>query len=178
MLRRITPWLPHVLVGAATLIAFYFLGFTSYRFMKYNIKTYTFPYSVDYGEGPILDQVMRLSKFQNIYKTDIKNLPFTITNYPPVYQLAQVPFAWIYGPAFWYGRLLSTMGVIASAIFIALILIQVTGDRIAGMLGGLTLFAIPYILHWSPFCRVDSFALGLSLAGYSSSHAGRTAVKG
>lgn len=163
--ERIKSWLPRLLVGAAALIALYFLGRSAYRFAYYNWKTDAFPYSVDYGEGPILDQVMRLSKFQNIYKTDIKHLPFTVTNYPPLYQLAQVPFAWIFGPAFWYGRLLSTLGVIAAALLIALILIVVTKDWVAGILGGLTLFAVPYILHWAPYCRVDSFALGLSLGG-------------
>lgn len=163
--QRLKIWLPRILVGITVLIAFIFLGRSAYRFAYYNWKTITFPYSVDYGEGPILDQVMRLSKFENIYKTDIKHLPFTITNYPPLYPLAQVPFAWIAGPAFWYGRGLSTLSVIAAAIFIALILGVVTKDWLAATLGGLTLFAIPYILHWGPFCRVDSFALGLSMAG-------------
>ena len=165
MAQRIKIWLPRLLVGAAAIIALYFLGRSAYRFAYYNWKTVTFPYSVDYGEGPILDQVMRISRFENIYKTDIKHLPFTITNYPPLYPAAQVPFAWIFGPAFWYGRGISMLSVIAAAIFIALILGVVTKDWLAGVLGGLTLFAIPYILHWSPFCRVDSFALGLSLAG-------------
>jgi hypothetical protein len=165
MLQRIKIWLPRLLVGVAALIALYYLGRSAYRFAYYNWKTVTFPYSVDYGEGPILDQVMRLSKFQNIYKTDIKHLPFTVTNYPPLYQIVQVPFAWISGPAYWYGRGLSTLSVIAAAIFIALILGVVTKDWLAAALGGLTLFAIPYILHWGPFCRVDSFALGLSMAG-------------
>ena len=139
---RFKTWIPRMLVGIAALVALYFLGRSTWYFIYYNWKTDTFPYSVDYGEGPILDQVMRLSKFQNIYKTDIEHLPFTITNYPPVYQLAQVPFAWIFGPEYWYGRMLSTLGVIAAAIFIALILVVVTKDWIAGILSGITLFAI------------------------------------
>jgi hypothetical protein len=163
--QRLKIWLPCLLVGAATLITIFYLGRSAYRFLYYNWKTVTFPYSVDYGEGPILDQVMRLSKFQNIYMTDIQQLPFTITNYPPMYQVVQVPFAWIFGPAYWYGRGLSTLSIFAAAFFIALILGVVTKDWLAGVLGGLVLFAVPYILHWSPFCRVDSFALGLSMAG-------------
>ena len=163
--QRLKIWLPRLLVGATVIVALFYLGRSTYRFAYYNWKTVTFPYSVDYGEGPILDQVMRLSKFQNIYKTDIKHLPFTITNYPPLYPAVQVPFAWIFGPAYWYGRGLSTLSVIAAAIFITLILGVITKDWLAGVLGGLTLFAVPYILHWAPFCRVDSFALGLSMAG-------------
>lgn len=158
-------WIPRLVIAATVLVALLYLGPAAVRFVYYNWKTDAFQYSVDYGEGPILDQVMRLSKFQNIYKTDIQHLPFTVTNYPPMYQLVQVPFAWIFGPAFWYGRGISTLGVIAAALFITLIVIEVTKDWAAGILGGLTLFAIPYILHWSPYCRVDSFALGLSLGG-------------
>jgi len=165
MNQRAKTWLPRLLVGAAAILAIFYLGRSAYRFAYYNWKTVTFPYSVDYGEGPILDQVMRLSKFQNIYKTEIKRQPFTITNYPPLYQAVQVPFAWIFGPAYWYGRGLSTLSVIAAAIFIALILGVTTKDWLAGALGGLMLLAVPYILHWAPFCRVDSFALGLSMAG-------------
>jgi hypothetical protein len=163
--QRLKIWLPRLLVGAVAILAFYYLGRSAYRFYYYNWKTVNYPYTVDYGEGPILDQVMRLSKFQNIYKTDIKHLPFTITNYPPMYHIAQLPFAWIFGPAYWYGRVLSTLSVIAAAIFIALILGVITKDWLAGILGGLTLLAVPYVLHWSPFCRVDCFALGLSMAG-------------
>jgi hypothetical protein len=165
MLKQLKTWMPRLLVGAATLVAIFFLGRSVYRFAYYNWATVTFPYSVDYGEGPILDQVMRISRLQNIYKTDISHPPFTVTNYPPLYQVVQAPFAWIFGPAYWYGRALSMFSVIAAALFIAMILFVITKDRTAGLLGGLTLLAIPYILHWSPFCRVDSFALGLSLAG-------------
>jgi hypothetical protein len=163
--QRAKTWLPRLLVGIAALAALYFLGRSAYRIAAYDWQRVTYPYTIDYGEGPILDQVMRLSKFQNIYKTGVDRLPYTVTNYPPVYQLVQVPFAWIFGPAFWYGRGISALSVIAAAIFIALILKWVTRDWLAGILGGLTLFTIPYILLWSPFCRVDSFALGLSLAG-------------
>jgi hypothetical protein len=165
MNQRLQIWLPRLLIGAAALIALFFLGRSATRFFYYNWKTVTFPYPVDYGEGPILDQVMRLSKFQNIYKTDIQHLPFTVTNYPPVYQIAQVPFAWIVGPAYWYGRGISTLSVIAAAIFIILIISVITKDWLAGILGGLVLLAIPYSMYWAPFCRVDSLALGLSMAG-------------
>ena len=75
---RYKTWIPRLLVGIAALVALYFLGRSTLYFIYYNWKTDTFPYSVDYGEGPILDQVMRLSKFQNIYKTDIEHLPFTV----------------------------------------------------------------------------------------------------
>jgi hypothetical protein len=79
--------------------------------------------------------------------------------------LIQVPLDWIFGPAYWYGHAISFLSVLAVGVFIVLILQTLTGDWLAAIIGGVMLFSLPYILHWSPFCRVDSFALGLSTAG-------------
>jgi hypothetical protein len=125
----------------------------------------TFPYPLDYGEGPLLDQAMRLARFENIYRGDLTVPPYTLANYPPLFPLAQAPFVWAFGPAFWYGRALSVLSVLAAALFVGLTLHALTRDWLAALAGGLTLLACPYILHWSPFNRVDSLALGLSWAG-------------
>jgi len=85
--------------------------------------------------------------------------------YPPLFQLIQVPWAQILGPAFWYGRLISTLSVISAAVLVGLILQALTGDRIASAIGASTLFAFPHILQGSVLNRVDGLALALSLAG-------------
>lgn len=66
-----------------------------------------FPYPVDYGEGPLLDQAVRWAELENVYATDLAGPPFTVANYPPLYAIAQAPWVAVFGPAFWYGRLLS-----------------------------------------------------------------------
>ena len=124
-----------------------------------------FPYPLDYGEGPLLDQAMRFARFENIYHHDLTVPPYTLANYPPLFPLAQVPFVWAFGPAFWYGRALSALSILAAALFVGLTLHALTQDWLAALVGGLTLLAFPYILHWSPLNRVDSLALGLSWAG-------------
>ena len=134
-------------------------------FFNHDGRALAFPYPLDYGEGPLLDQAMRLSRLKNIYRANLSTPPYVIANYPPLFVLAQAPFAKIFGPAFWYGRAISALSVVAAAIFIALTLRALTGDWLAAIAGGLTLPAIPYVLHWSPLCRVDSLALGLSWAG-------------
>ena len=45
--------------------------------------------------------------------------------------LAQVPFVWLFGPALWYGRLISLLSVAAVALFVGLTLHALTKDRIA-----------------------------------------------
>jgi 4-amino-4-deoxy-L-arabinose transferase-like glycosyltransferase len=125
----------------------------------------TFPFPIDYGEGPLLDQTMRLARFENIYRADLTTPPFTIANYPPLFVLSQVPFAWIFGPALWYGRLISWLGACAAGIILGLLVFNLTKDFLAALIGGLSLFAMPYVLVWAPLNRVDSLALGLSLTG-------------
>lgn len=165
MWREVRKWGGRLFLGAAVLGLIWALGRTTLLYLDYNWKAVTFPYSIDYGEGPILDQVMRMSRFQNIYRPNPTEIPYTISNYPPLYLLVQTPFAMLFGPAYWYGRGISFLSILAAAVFIALTLQAITKDWLAAAIGGVTLLAIPYILSWSPFCRVDSLALGVSWAG-------------
>jgi hypothetical protein len=124
----------------------------------------TFRYPLDYGEGPLLDQTMRLASGENIYKNDLSSPPYTISNYPPMFPLLQTPFALLFGPAFWYGRGISFLSALLTALFIGLVLYTLTRDRTAAATGGLLLLAIPYIQYWSLLNRVDTLALVFSWA--------------
>jgi hypothetical protein len=117
------------------------------------------------AEGPMLDQTLRLVSFENIYRNSFASPPYTVSNYPPLFQLIQIPLARIVGPAFWYGRLISVLSAVSAAGLIGLILHTLTGDRIASAIGGITLLAFPYLLQGSVLNRVDALALALSLAG-------------
>lgn len=136
-----------------------------YTFARFARQIIAFPYPVDYGEGPLLSQVGRLAHGENLYTADLSQAPYTITNYPPLYMLLQAPFYVLFGPAFWYGRLLSLLGMCAAALFLSLTVHHLTQDRLAGFAAGLLLFSIPYVRAWAPLCRVDPLALGLSWGG-------------
>ena len=141
------------------------LGIALFEYARLAGAALDFPFPLDYGEGPMLDQTLRLAHFENIYRNSFASPPYTVTNYPPLFQLIQVPLAWMVGPAFWYGRLISVLSAISAAGLIGLILNTLTGDRIASAIGGLTLLAFPYLLHGSVLNRVDALALALSLGG-------------
>jgi hypothetical protein len=141
------------------------LGTALYEYGQHALAAVKFPYPLDYGEGPIMDQVLRLARFENIYRSDISTPPYTISNYPPLFLLLQIPFAWLFGPAFWYGRVLSLLSALLAALFIGLTVYTVTSDHIAAVIAGLTLLAFPYLLQWSAFDRVDTLALALSWGG-------------
>jgi hypothetical protein len=78
-------WGPRLVLAAAVIFVFsqQFDGLK--LFYNHARSVVNFRYPIDYGEGPLLDQVSRLAAFQNLYQTDITIPPYTITNYPPVY---------------------------------------------------------------------------------------------
>jgi trehalose/maltose transport system permease protein len=128
-------------------------------------QTVSFPYPLDYGEGPLLAQTVQLANLENIYRPNIDTPPYTITNYPPLFMLLQVPLKLLVGPAFWYGRLLSVVSALVASLFVGLILHSLTGDVTAAVVGGLLLLANPYLEVWSVLNRIDTLALALSMAG-------------
>jgi hypothetical protein len=134
-------------------------------FLVYQTQAVLFPYSIDYGEGPLLDQINRLVAGENIYRTDYSRPPYVIANYPPLYLLANAPFEAAFGPAYWYGRLISVLSIDVTALLIGLTLFALTGDRLASLMGGLSLLIFPAIVGWSILFRIDTLALALSWGG-------------
>ena len=129
------------------------------------IEALFFDYGLDYGEGPLLDQAVRLSHFQNIYQPIIDQPPYTITNYTPLYPLIQTPFVWAFGPQLWYGRLISEVATLVTAVFIGLIIHKLTNNIIAAIISGCTFLIFPFVIYWSVLARVDSLALAFSMVG-------------
>lgn len=153
----------------ATVLALALVGLTvtlvraGWLFARHAQTVLDFPYSLNYGEGPLLDQAARLSRGEGIYSLTAP--PYLISNYPPVYMLAVAPFVDSYGPSYLYGRLISLISIGASALLLGGLIHAVTEDRLAALVGGCLLFAVPWILFWAPLARVDSLALALSLGG-------------
>jgi hypothetical protein len=164
MSKKITTLIPLIvlilaLVGLATQLVPNLIGYFNYAKQAIAI-----PFSIDYGEGPLLDQTSHLAHFENIYHSTLINPPYTISNYPPLFPLIQVPFYWIFGAAFWYGRVLNVIFVLLTALFIFLTLFTLFHDWAGSIVGGLLLVAFPYIQHWSLYNRIDELALALSWA--------------
>jgi hypothetical protein len=157
--------LPGIIFGLTLLLLVARLGVSVFEYARLARAALAFPFPLDYGEGPMLDQTLRLAHFENIYRNSFASPPYTVSNYSPLFQLIQVPLARIVGPAFWYGRLISVLSAVSAAGLIGLILNTLTGDRLAAAIGGITLLAFPYLLQGSVLNRVDALALALSLGG-------------
>jgi hypothetical protein len=153
---------PFITDGAKVMLRL-FLGVAVVLFIIHALLSIFFPYPLDYGEAPLVDQAMRLAAGQNIYRTEVALPPYTIANYPPVYPLALAPFAHS-GVAFLAGRAISVLSAIATAIFLGLIIYYASQDRLSALASGAIFLAIPYVVHWSGLLRVDLLALALSTA--------------
>jgi len=134
-------------------------------FVRHGLNALAYPFPLNYGEGPLLDQAARLAELRNIYPADVSRPPYVISNYPPLYVLLQAPFVGLFGPELLYGRAISLAATVAASALIALVLHALTGDRIASLAGGLAFLGVPFVLQWSSYGRVDMLGLAFSLAG-------------
>ncbi|MBN1921043.1 MAG: glycosyltransferase family 39 protein [Anaerolineae bacterium] len=125
----------------------------------------TFPYPLDYGEAPLVDQSLRLLAGEPLYRPTLDSEPYTISNYPPLYVVAISPFVALWGPNFWGGRLLSALSALASGVFLALIVWRLRRDALAALVSVGLFWAFPFVVHWSGLLRIDLLALALSLGG-------------
>ncbi|MBN2394026.1 MAG: glycosyltransferase family 39 protein [Anaerolineae bacterium] len=152
-------------IGARTLVTIVF-AVVLIIYAIHAVLALLYPYPLDYGEAPLVDQAMRLAKGEAIYRANLDTPPYTITNYPPLYVLAMTPFIWIFGPNFWAGRLISIVSVLATAYFLGIIVYTQSHshDRFAARLTALLFLALPYVVGWAKLARIDLLALALSTA--------------
>jgi len=146
-----------ILVAITFVVAFIVYGIHAVLALLY-------PYPLDYGEAPLVDQAMRLAAGDTIYRAALDTPPYTIANYPPLYVLAMTPFVWLFGPNFWAGRLISVASALAVAYFLGGVIHAQSGDRFAARLTALLFLAFPYVAGWSKLARIDLLALALSAA--------------
>ena len=140
------------------------LGVILLLYLSYALPVVAFPYPLDYGEGPILDQALRLAQGENIYSAIDGDPPYVITNYPPLYMAIIAVFVKLFGSAFAYGRLISLLSTLAAALCLGGVAYNLTHYVLPAVTGGLLFLALPAVFYWSPWQRVDMLGLAFSLA--------------
>ena len=71
--RRVALWFATVLLLLAQ-------GLTVLLFLRHGWEALRFPYPLNYGEGPLLDQSVRLAEFENIYRINLSAPPYVVAN--------------------------------------------------------------------------------------------------
>lgn len=144
----------HLLAGLALLLlAFYLLVYVAYA-----VNLMQFPFDYDQGEGFELVDTVLFSQGQWPYQ-DTETYPFYSSNYPPLFHVIAAPFVWIFGPAYWYGRLLGFLGTLVTAAAIAYAVYRATtsdsqrGHLFIALLSALAYLASNTVYHIGPLFR-------------------------
>jgi hypothetical protein len=128
------------------------------------------PYSIDYGEGIVMQQAMMIPS-PRMYG-DINVYPYIVFHYPPLYHLIARAIALLGNDLLYAGRWLSIMSAVTTAGFVGALIFCSIRQRLptalavfAAAIGGATVFTYLPIAVWSSLMRVDMFAVALSFAG-------------
>lgn len=152
---------PYFSEGAKIVVGF-FLAAAVIIFALHTALSVAYPYSLDYGEAPLIDQAIRLSRGENIYRPDISTPPYTIANYPPLYVISLIPFLNWFDSPFPMARVISVIATLLSGAFIYLIIYTLSKNRYAALIAAILFLASPYVVQWSVRARIDSLALAFA----------------
>ena len=148
-MTRMTRRLYDALVGTAVAA----LIFSLLVYVLYAVNLLGFPYDYDQGEGFEVHDSVLFSRWQLPYR-DTEIYPFYASNYPPLFHVMAAPFARLFGPAYWYGRLLGFLGSLVAAAAIAFAVYHEGGRRrhIAALCG-LAFLSSNFVYHIGPLFR-------------------------
>ncbi len=152
---------------AGKILLLFFSALAILIFIIHGLIVLGFKYPLDYGEGPLLNQALRITQGEPLYPTDITSPPYLITNYPPIFVAINALFVWIFGPSLLIGRLIAFLSTLGTAILILYIINHFYPDQglFPGIFAASLFLIIPYVLEWSSLFRIDMLALFFSLAG-------------
>lgn len=148
--RHRSPWA--VAGWLLTGLAFALLAGHLLIYVHYAVGLMRFPFDYDQGEGFELVDTILFSQGEWPYRSS-ETYPFYASNYPPLFHVILVPFAWAFGPAYWYGRLVSFVGTLLTAGTIGLIVWREGRHRGVAALAGLAFLASNYVYHVGPLFR-------------------------
>jgi len=120
----------------------------------------------DQGEGFELVDTILFSQGEWPYRSN-ETYPFYASNYPPLFHVILVPFAWVFGPAYWYGRLAGFVGTLITAAAIGLIVSREERHRGVATLAGLAFLALG-LMSWGKFFHPLGTAANLLQRGGTS----------
>ncbi len=156
---------PHTLMPIITTLLGVVVAVQALIFLLHAYQAITFPYQLDYGEGPILQIAAEVARGRPMYPP-VSRPPYIIASYEPAYYLISALGVKLFGVSFWWGRLVSTVSVLLTAVFAGLIVWDLTKARFASFLAGGTILAMPHFMVWATLMRVDAMALAFATMGF------------
>lgn len=136
-----------LMLAAAIVLVFHFVVY-----IVFAANLIQFPFDYDQGEGFELVDTILFSQGRWPYQdTDV--YPFYSSNYPPLFHVIAAPFVWLFGEAYWYGRLLGFVGTLITALAIGAAVFRDGRHRGLAALTGLAFLASNTVYHIGPLFR-------------------------
>ena len=121
-------------------------------YVNYAVGVIRFPFDYDQGEGFELVDTIMFSEGKWPYQNN-EVYPYYASNYPPLFHVMLVPFVWLFGEAYWYGRLVGFLGTLVTAAVIGVVVYRAERHRLVAIFSGLAFLASNYIYHIGPLFR-------------------------
>lgn len=132
----------------------------------------SFPYQLDYGEGIVWYQAMRIPG-PDMYRAG-EGLPFIVFHYPPVFHMLARAASWVAPDMLSAGRLVSGLAALSIGPLVAALVLTAGrrhGERLKARhlaiaaAAGLLAVCLHAVRTWGLVMRVDTVAVALGLAG-------------
>ncbi len=149
-----------MLLGALGLLAALHLAVLAYHLGL----TLAFPYDLNYGEGYVLNDAIRLSRGESLY-IDLQQFPMVRSPYPPLFPLVWSFLQPLAGPAFWPGRLLSALSLAGIGALVGWNAWRVRCGIWPAVAAVGLVAASPFVYQWAGYARVDMLALLFAVGG-------------
>ena len=121
-------------------------------YLVFGASLIPFPFDYDQAEGYELNNAVLMAQGNCPY-CDNDTFPFYGSGYPPVFHIIMIPFVWLFGPAFWYGRLIIFASTFITAFAIYWAVKRDTNHRWIALIAGLAFISSNYIYHIGPLLR-------------------------
>ncbi len=121
-------------------------------YLAFGVALIPFPFDYDQAEGFELNNAVLLASGRCPYcNNDV--FPFYGSGYPPLFHALMVPFVKLFGPQFWYGRLMIFGATLVTALAIAWAVFRDSRHRMIATIAGLAFLSSNYVYHIGPLLR-------------------------
>lgn len=121
-------------------------------YIAFGVALIPFPFDYDQAEGYELNNAVLIAQGGCPY-CDNDVFPFYGSGYPPLFHILMVPFVKLFGPQFWYGRLIIFLTTFITAFAISWAVQRQEKHKLIAIIAGLAFLSSNYIYHIGPLLR-------------------------
>ena len=140
-------WYKSLLFLLAIIIAIHVL-----IYIAFGTALISFPFDYDQAEGFELNNAILFARGDCPY-CDNNIYPFFASGYAPFFHLLLVPFVWLFGPGYWYGRLIIFAATFVIAGYLSNAVYREEKHKGAALVAGGAFLSSNYIYHIGPLLR-------------------------